>query len=620
MPNIGASVDVALVKEMRGNSNEMDRSAYIALLQMGTKNRSLPEAKQIHMQMKNAEVENDIFLSNLLISMYVKCRSLSDAHRIFSRMTRRDLISWNSMISGCAQQGLKKKAFQLFEEMQEQGFIPNKITYISMLTSCSSPAALQDGKFLHSRIINAGFHRDPRVENSLLSMYGRCEDFVAARNLFNGMAPPDVVSYNAMLGMYARQGNVKECVSLYEQMLKEGISPDKVTYINVLDAFHSLQEGKRIHALIVKAGLQSDVRVGTALVGMFIRCGDVVSAKQAFEEISGRDVVAWNAMIAALAQHGQHNEALAEYHRMRSEGVVPNKVTYISILNACSTSKALSSGEVIYDHISEAGLLSDVRIGNALVSMLARCGNLRRAREFFDNMPKKDLISWNAIIAAYARGEDRDEAMKLYKQMQSAGVKPGRVTFLHLLSACGSPAALTEGQAIHQDILANGVQSNVQIGNALMSMYRKCGSVSEAQKVFDDMPARDVISWNSIIAAHGQHGSSETAFNLFQEMRNRGYQPDAITFTSILSACRNSELGKEVHKLITGSGFKLDARLGNALINMYIRCGSLEDAREVFDNLPSRDVLSWTAIIGGCAEHGDNTNAFELFWRMQTEV
>lgn len=631
----GASANLAPIKGIWDNPKEvstppqprsqMDRSAYVPLLQMYTKNRSLLEAKRIHAQMINAGVEADIFLSNLLISMYVKCRSLLDAHRVFTQMPRRDLISWNSLISGYAQQGLKKRAFHLFDELLEQGFIPNKITYISMLTACSSPAALQDGKFLHSRIINAGFDRDPRVQNSLLSMYGRCGDLIGARKVFNATSPRDVVSYNAMLGLYAHQANGMECVNLYDQMLREGIAPDQVTYINVLDAFHTpgmLNDGKRMHGLIVKAGLHSDVRVGTALVGMFVRCGDVVSAKQTFEETAGgRDLVAWNAMIAALAQRGHYDAAFEQYYRMRSEGVVPNKATYMSILNACSTSKALSAGEVIYTHIREDGLLSDVKLGNALISMFARCGNLQRARKFFDTMPQKDLISWNAIIAGYARGEDRDEAMNLYKQMQSEGVKPGRVTFLHLLSACGNPAALTEGKAVHHDILKTGMESNVHIGNALINMYRRCGSVSEAQKVFERMPARDVISWNSIISAHAQHGSSETALKLFQDMRNEGLKPDAITFTSVLSACKSPELelGEKLHKHITDSGFQLDVKLGNALINMYIRCGSLEDARDVFDNLAHRDVMSWTALIGGCAEHGKETEAFELFWRMQSE-
>lgn len=601
----------------------MDRSLYAGLLQNCTKKRSLVEAKRIHTQMIKAGVEPDIFLSNLLIGMYVKCRSVLDAHRVFKETPYRDVISWNSLISGYAQQGFKKEAFQLFDEMQKEGFVPNKITYISMLTACSSPGALEDGKQLHSQITKAGYHRDPRVENSLLSMYGRCGDLAGARQVFNFVSPRDVVSYNAMLGLYAQQANAEECVSLYEQMSKEGLSPDKVTYINVLESFHTpavLKEGKKIHGFIVKDGLNSDVRVGTALVSMFVRCGNVVTAKKAFEEIAARDVVAWNATIAALAQCGHYEDAFEQYYRMRSDGVVPNRTTYLSVLKACSTSKALEAGEFIYRHICEDEMSSDVQIGNALISMYARCGNLLRAREFFDTMPKRDLISWNAVIAGYARREDREEAMNLYKRMRSQGVKPGRVTFLHLLSTCANPAALAEGKGVHRDILRSGIEANVLIANALMNMYRRCGSVSEAQKVFDGMQARDVISWNSIIAGHAQHGSCETAFKLFLEMQDEGLQPDAITLASVLSACKNPEaldLGKQIHKRITDSRLQLEVNLGNALINMYIRCGSLEDARQVFHNLPSRDVMSWTAIIGGYGEQGEESKAFELFWQMQ---
>lgn len=149
---------------------ETDRATYVALLQNCTRKRLLPEAKRIHAQMVEAGVGPDIFLSNLLINMYVKCRSVLDAHQVFKEMPRRDVISWNSLISCYAQQGFKKKAFQLFEEMQNAGFIPNKITYISILTACYSPAELENGKKIHSQIIKAGYQRDPRVQNSLLSI------------------------------------------------------------------------------------------------------------------------------------------------------------------------------------------------------------------------------------------------------------------------------------------------------------------------------------------------------------------------------------------------------------------------------------------------------------------
>nr|AEB39778.1 pentatricopeptide repeat protein 77 [Funaria hygrometrica] len=638
----GASSNLVSVKVMRDEQHrgseredlsnayqprptETNRAAYVDLVQNCTRKRSLAEAKRIHAQMVEAGVGPDIFLSNLLINMYVKCRSVSDAHQVFLKMPRRDVISWNSLISCYAQQGFKKKAFQLFEEMQTAGFIPSKITYISILTACCSPAELEYGKKIHSKIIEAGYQRDPRVQNSLLNMYGKCEDLPSARQVFSGIYRRDVVSYNTMLGLYAQKAYVEECIGLFGQMSSEGIPPDKVTYINLLDAFTTpsmLDEGKRIHKLAVNEGLNSDIRVGTALATMFVRCGDVAGAKQALEAFADRDVVVYNALIAALAQHGHYEEAFEQYYQMRSDGVVMNRTTYLSVLNACSTSKALGAGELIHSHISEVGHSSDVQIGNSLISMYARCGDLPRARELFNTMPKRDLISWNAIIAGYARREDRGEAMKLYKQMQSEGVKPGRVTFLHLLSACTNSSAYSDGKMIHEDILRSGIKSNGHLANALMNMYRRCGSIMEAQNVFEGTRARDIISWNSMIAGHAQHGSYEAAYKLFLEMKKEGLEPDKITFASVLVGCKNPEaleLGRQIHMLIIESGLQLDVNLGNALINMYIRCGSLQDAYEVFHSLRHRNVMSWTAMIGGFADQGEDRKAFELFWQMQND-
>lgn len=604
---------------------QVDYSTYAALLQSCTKVKSLADGKRVHDHIIRAGIEPDGFLGNLLISMYAKCGSVVDSYKVFTKMPRRDVVSWNSMIAGFAQHGFKKEAFELFQQIRKEGVMPNKVTYVSILTACSSPSALESGKQVHAEIIRSGYEQDARVANSLLSMYGRCGSVHGVRQVFEIMSTRDVISYNTVIGLYAQQDLIAEALKYFGQLQQEGIEPDKVTYINILTAFDSprfLKEGKRIHSLIIRSGYISDVSIGTALVSMYTRCGDIESAKQVFETIPTRDVVSWNALIVGLARQGLEVEAFELYYRMRADGVTPNRSTFMSMLTGCASSEALEVGEIIHTHIMESGLESDLHLRNALLSMYARCGSLARALQVFHDMPKRDVVSWNALIAGYAQQCYVEETFKLFHQMQVEGVKPDKVTFTHILCTCADPAVLKQGKRIHDLIIRNGLELVLHVGNALISMYARCGSLTDALKVFKEMPTRDVVSWNAMIAGCAQHGSGDISFKLYQEMDQEGIKPDAITFNCILDAFASPaafEQGKSVHADILKSGLDSDISVSNALISMYTRCGSLEDARQVFHNMPRRDVKSWTALVAGYADHGHEEEAFRHFWQMQRE-
>ena len=617
------AVGVMGFKDLQWQNVNAEYYSLAELLQDCMKRKCLVDGQQLHARINEAGIEPDIFLSNLLIGMYVKCNRVADAYQVFKRMPHRDLVTWNSMIGGFSRSGFREEASQLFWKMQRKGFVPNKVTFVSILSACSNSGDLETGKLVHAQITKYGYEQDLRVGNSLVNMYGRCGMLASARHVFENISHRDVISYNTMLGLYGQQSQVVECMHLLGKMHKEGIEADKVTYMNILNACGHpivLVDGKRIHELIIKAGLMSDICVSTALVSMYARCGDLVSAKHIFERMAQRDVASWNAMISALVQQGHSVEAFEQYWEMRSNGVAPNAITFLSILSASKNSEGLEAGEVIHSHISKTGLQADVRVGNALVSMYSRCGNLVKARQLFDDMHTRDLVSWNVIIAGYAQQEDWEGAMDLYNRMQSEGVKADKITFLHLLSACTNQEALNEGKSVHQHIIRSGMESDIHVGNALISMYRRCGSLAHSLEVFEGMGARDVVSWNSMISAH--HGSPGKAFKLYQEMQEEGLKPDGVTFSSLLAGCKSSEnleLGKCVHRHFTESGLELDVSVGNSLISMYIRCGSMDDALQVFQSLPHRDVMTWTAMIAGYAQHEEGSRAFELFWQMQRE-
>ncbi len=470
-----------------------------------------------------------------------------------------------------------------------------------------------------------GVQPDALLGNKLITIIGRLKHVDDARQVFDRMSQRDLISWTAMIAVYVQNGEGREALKLFERMQQEGMKPDNVTFVNALGAcanIAALAQGKQIHSQIINGGVKPGTILETALMNMYSKCGSLTDARQVFDKMSQRDVVSWNAMIAGYAQHGEGREALKLFERMQQEGMKPNNVTFVNALNACANAVALTQGKQIYAHIISTGVKPDISINNALVNMYSKCGSLIDARQIFDTMSQRDLASWNTIIVGYAQhGEDK-EAFGLFERMQQEGMKPDNGTFISILSACTSAAMLVQGKQIHAQIINDKVQPDMILETALVNMYSKCGSLTDARQVFDKMSQRDVVSWDALIAGYVQNGEGREALKLFERMQQEGMKPDNVTFINALSACANAAAlaqGKQIHSQIINSGVKCNTILETALVNMYSKCGSLTDARQVFDKMSQQDLLSWNTIIAGYAQHGEGREALKLFERMQQE-
>eukprot|EP01018_Ginkgo_biloba_P001307 Gb_24666 [translate_table: standard] len=294
--------------------------------------------------------------------------------------------------------------------------------------------------------------------------------------------------------------------------------------------------------------------------------------------------------------------------------------TYDSLLQWCFTEKALPEAKLVHAHMIQTGFkCSDASVGNKLVTMYAKCGNLVDGRMIFDQMPERDVVSWTIVIAAYARHEHVEEAVALFYQMHRSYIKPNQFTFASVLPAFANLASLEKGKEIHEKIIRSGFQSNVFVANALVDMYSKCGNIEDARHLFDKMHQRNVISWTAIITGYAQNGNGDETLKLFREMQLLGVKPNSKTFASVLPACTRLsalEQGVEIHGEIVRSGFHSDIFVGNALVDMYAKCGSVEIARKLFDKMHQRNDVSWTAMIAGYAQNGNVDEALKLFQKM----
>ena len=640
---------IAILKFQVEQGTNVDSYTYVDVLKRCLKEKDLGVAREVHYCIIKSRMEQDKYVASILLSVYIRCGSLQDARQVFDALAKKSVINWNVMIGGYVQHNRGKDAMQLFHQMRQEHVQANEITYVSILKACATPLSLKWGREVHVLIRRDGLDSDIRVGTALIQMYAKCGSIDEARRAFDKLTNRNVVSWTAtveayaqggsidstkvgdivtwtvMIGAYAGSGRGVEAYDLYLKMKEEGFQPNAVTYVSLLNDCAStgaLEWVKDVHRHILEEDYGSDVRVGNALIHMYAKCGSIEDAAVVFDRMKGRNIITWNVMIGAYAGSGRGVEAYDLYLKMKEEGFQPNAVTYVSLLNDCGSAGALEWVKEVHSDILEAGYESDVRVGSALIHMYSKCGSIEDAAVVFDSMKERDVVIWNVMIGAYAGSGRGVEAYDLYLKMKEEGFQPNAVTYVSLLNDCGSAGALEWVKDVHRHILEEDYESGVRVGNALIHMYAKCGSIEDAAVVFDSMKERDVVTWNVMIGAYAGSGRGVEAYDLYLKMKEEGFQPNAVTYVSLLNDCASTgtlEWVKEVHSDILEAGYESDVRVGSALIHMYAKCGSIEDAAVVFDSMKERDVVTWNMMIGAYAGSGRGVEAYDLYLKMKEE-
>jgi pentatricopeptide repeat protein len=342
---------------------------------------------------------------------------------------------------------------------------------------------------------------------------------------------------------------------------------------------------------------------------MYCKCGALEKAHEVFEGLQERSVVSWNALIAGYVQHARGVAALSCFRRMQDEGISPDSVSFASILKACGSIGALEIGQWIHSQITDQGLLEDdIVLATALVDMYAKCGVLVRAREAFEQLPVRNVVVWSALIAGYVQHGHGDEAMECFRKMQDEGVYPNFVTFISVLKSCGIIGCLEVGESLHVKIKQQGLLENeIVLGNALVDMYAKCGSLKKAQEVFEMIPNQSVVAWNALICGQSQMGRARKVFELFDEMREKGILPDLISFLILLSACSHAGFVEEAQVIFDDMChvYRLNPELEHmsCMVDLFGRAGRFDKLKGILTKLSNIDYLPlFAALLGACCK------------------
>lgn len=430
-----------------------------------------------------------------------------------------------------------------------------------------------------------------------------------------------------MISCFAHNGREFEAAATFVRMLEIGEYPNQFCFASVIRACSNAENawiGRVVFGSVIKTGfLVSDVCVGCALIDMFAKIGDLVSARKVFDVMPERNVVAWTLMMTRYAQSGFAREAVGLFLDMELSGLKPDQFSLTSVISACAELGCIELGQQLHSRAIQAGLASDVCVGCSLVDMYVKCsaeGSMENSRKVFDKMPEHTVMSWTAIITGYVQSGGQDEeAIRLFCEMKMEKVQPNHFTFSSVLKACANLSDSSMGEQVYAHVVKSGLASVNCVGNSFVSMYTRSGRMEEAQKAFNVLFEKNLISYNIMVDGYAKNTRSEEAFELFHQIEDIGIGVSGFTFASLLSAAASIgvlDKGEQLHARLLKSGFESDQCVANALISMYARSGSIEGASEVFNEMFDRNVISWTSMITGFAKHGYAEKALELFHQM----
>ncbi|XP_065869851.1 putative pentatricopeptide repeat-containing protein At3g47840 isoform X1 [Euphorbia lathyris] len=455
--------------------------------------------------------------------------------------------------------------------------------------------------------------------NSKLKYLVKTGCLQCARQMFDKMHYRDEISWTIIISGYANV-NATEALTLFSKMwVQPGLQMDpfvlslalKVCGLNLNMSF-----GESMHAYSVKTDFVDSVFVGSALLDMYMKVGKIKQGCMVFDEMSTRNVVSWTAVITGLVHAGYGKLGLEYFSEMWRSKVACDSHTFAIALKACANLGSLNHGREIHCQTLKRSLEESSFVANTLATMYNKCGKLEYGLHLFEKMTIRDVVSWTMIIATYAQTGKDENALRAFIRMQELGVSPNEFTFAAVISSCANLGRIEWGEQLHGYVLCLGLISYLPVSNSVMTMYSKCGLVTSASLLFQELNSRDVVSWSTIIAGYSQEGRGEEAFEYLSRMAKEGTRLNEFTLSSLLSVCGNMvtlEQGKQLHAHAFLVGLEKTEMVQSALINMYSKCGSIKEASKVLDEAEINDVISLTAMVNGYAENGCSQEAIDLF-------
>ncbi|XP_074286697.1 pentatricopeptide repeat-containing protein At2g39620 isoform X2 [Silene latifolia] len=577
-----------LYNTMLENKLEPDNYTYTFVLKACADKLDYQLGVHVHNDVISRGLEMDVYIGTSLVDMYCKMGRLDSAVEVFDKMPKRDIVSWNAIIGGLSKDVNFCAALMLFRKMQigDKGIVPNSVSLLNVFPALCNVEDVQLCKSVHGFVIRRVFPSE--VYNGLIDVYAKCGLIEYARSVFDGIRDKDDVSWGTIMAGYVYNEYFYQVLELFDSMKGKNGIMNKVSVVSSSTAaseLRDLERGKEIHEYAIQHHIDSDCKVATSLMSMYLKCGELGRANQLFRGLKEKDLVAWSAFIAALVQGGFPKEAMALFGEMLHRKLKPNTITLLSVFPACAELSLHKFGKSIHCYCLKAVMDSEVATGNALASMYAKWGFSHQALTVFHRIQYKNVVSWNSLINGYAQSGKTQQVIEMFHELLLSGMKPDSETMVGVLPACALSHHLDQGMCVHGLIIKCGFVSDCHIRNALIDMYAKCGKLSFSETLFNEINfTKDEVSWNTIITGYVQNSCFKEAMCAFHHMISEGLRPSAISIVSVLPAVS------------------------------HLTCLPQE---RYFEEMENRDTVTWNTMLAGYAIHGHTERVIALFSHMQ---
>ncbi|CAK9182321.1 unnamed protein product [Ilex paraguariensis] len=489
---------------------------------------------------KQYNLKPNIYVYCAMIDMFAKCGSWSEAWMLFENMPEKDLASWTAIVCGTVHNGESLQAILLFRRMRAQGVRPDSVIMATVLPACGRLEAKQVGMTLQGCAVRSGFHGDLFVSNALMDMYCKCGDTHEASLIFCSMVYKDTVSWSTLIAGYSQNYQYRHSIELYLDMISSGVRTNEVTAASVLPGFAKLKllkQGKELHNYILKQGFECDVVVGSTLIDMYFNCGSRREAEHIFESMSDRDITIWNSIIAGCVSSEDFDSVFRIFRRIWKSKLTPNSITLVSILPICGKMGTLKWGKEIHGCATRMSLGMAVSVGNSLVDMYCKCGYLEIGVKVFHQMMQKNVVTYNTIISAYGFYGYAEEALRFFHQMNAAKIRPNKVTFVGLLSACSHAGLVDRGWFLYNSMTRDyRVLPDMEHYSCMVDLLGRAGQLVDACKFIGRMPVEAELNvLGSLLGACRIHNKAELADFIGKQIFEKELEDDSSGYHVLLS-------------------------------------------------------------------------------------
>lgn len=487
------------------------------LLKLSADSENLRIGKMIHAQLiaSNENSRSSIVEANSLIDLYSKCGQMSSARKLFDDMRERNEVSWGALMAGYLRSGSPSEVIQLFKCMLSLDCVPpNEYILATVVSSCSEYRRGDEGKQCHGYVVKSGLEFHQYVKNALLNMYLRCWDVKAGIMVLDTLPGYDIFTYNLVLNGLMENGNLMEALGVLARMVVDRAAWDGATYCTALGLCASLKDlklGLSLHCRMLKSRVDCDDFFCSTLIDMYGKCGKVMNASKVFSSLPIRNVVTWTAVMTAYFQNGFFEEALNLLPEMENECVPANDYTFVVLLNCCAALSALRHGYLLHALVQKSGFKNHTNVGNALINMYSKSGDIEASYEVFSNTVLRDFATWNSMICGYSQHGLGREALSVFGEMMAARELPSYVTFVGVLSACAHLGLEQEALFYLNHLMRHyGIEPGVEHYTCIIRLLTKAGSLDKAENFMKSTPVQwDTVAWRTLLNAchvHRQYG------------------------------------------------------------------------------------------------------------------